>query len=488
MREITRVKIFVIAILALLLAAGCTALKHALNSSFVIEKAIEHASESDVLKQVVGEHDDLLMQAVPEILGFEKPMTYLVLFLNNTEIRPGGGFIGSYATLRLDKGKVEVLALEGSESLDARRPEHLDIKPPAPLEEHLGVTQWFFRDANWSADFAVGSQRVLELYAAEGGVAADTIDAVIGITPTVLEEMLDFLGPVTVEGITFSSDDVIERLEYDVEFGYKDRGLDMSERKNIIRPLMNEIFAKTKSKGFSDLGTLVALLRDLADRKHIMIESMDKGLHFMLDGNGWDGRIVRYTRGDYVMWVDANLAALKTDHAIERNLRYDRDIEEDGTSVVDAEMVYMHNGSFDWRTTRYRTYARVYVPMEARLIDAYIVDSPTGGLSRKLTKIDQIDTGTEEGRKWFGAFISIEPGDVRALQFHYALPSLKEDESYELYVQKQLGVPGYDLRVMVEMPKEVVSADPAEPRELWGNNTYIFTGKLDTDRKFRVEY
>src|SRR3989339_224407 len=69
---------------------------------------------------VVGANDNSVI--LKQALGLSKPKTYLLLFLNNTELRPGGGFIGVYATVRMDKGQTEILALEGTEKIDSRTP------------------------------------------------------------------------------------------------------------------------------------------------------------------------------------------------------------------------------------------------------------------------------------------------------------------------------------------------------------------------------
>src|SRR5438045_4135675 len=55
---------------------------------------------------------------VSEALGMSSPKTYLVLLLNNTELRPGGGFIGAYAVVQFDKAVPHILKVEGSEILD----------------------------------------------------------------------------------------------------------------------------------------------------------------------------------------------------------------------------------------------------------------------------------------------------------------------------------------------------------------------------------
>lgn len=52
------------------------------------------------------EHANELVAQLDMILGFDEPQRYLVLLQNNNEIRPTGGFPGSYAALTIDKGKI----------------------------------------------------------------------------------------------------------------------------------------------------------------------------------------------------------------------------------------------------------------------------------------------------------------------------------------------------------------------------------------------
>jgi hypothetical protein len=53
-----------------------------------------------------------------KLLGFEDTQNYLIEFLNNTELRPGGGFIGVYGVVKVKNGVPEVLKVEGTEILD----------------------------------------------------------------------------------------------------------------------------------------------------------------------------------------------------------------------------------------------------------------------------------------------------------------------------------------------------------------------------------
>ena len=165
------------------------------------------------IKRRVGEDHAPLFALMPDLLGFGQPRTFLVLFLNNTELRPGGGFIGVYAVVRADRGRTSVLKIEGTENIDNAAAKDKLPEPLPVMKDHLKVDRWYFRDANWSPDFAASARQALDLYRREGGTAAAEIDTVVGVTATVLEELMRLTGPVSVQGVGFAAGTVIEKLE-----------------------------------------------------------------------------------------------------------------------------------------------------------------------------------------------------------------------------------------------------------------------------------
>ena len=378
------------------------------------------------------------MKIIPKFLGFTKPVTYLLLFENNTELRPGGGFIGSYAVMRVDKGKTELLKLEGTETLDRNTPSGWKPESPAQLKRHLGVGKWFFRDANWSPDFSESAKKALELYNGEGGASADQIDMVVGFTPTLLEQLIRVTGPVAVEGIKFTSENITEKLEYEVEYGYDERGLVFTERKKIMRPLFHALLAGLKLDALSNWQKYLEIGKEMIKEKQLMFYAVEPDWQKDLAKQDWTGQ-VKSADGDYLLWVDANLAALKTDWAIKRDLKYIITRREDGRFIATAEMTYNHKGKFDWRTSRYRTYARAFVPAGSELLlyDGAMKWDRTSGKG-------EVEQGNELGKKWFGAFIAIEPGKIGKLSFTYLLPKTVSDQVqnhlYTIFVQKQLGL------------------------------------------------
>ncbi|MDO9509981.1 MAG: DUF4012 domain-containing protein, partial [Candidatus Magasanikbacteria bacterium] len=161
-----------------------------------------------------------LYDLVRDGLGFSGERHTLILFLNNTELRPGGGFIGSYAVISANNGIPSLLKVEGTEIIDNYSSSYLESVPPTVIKKYLGVEKWYFRDSNWSPDFVESSKKGLELYTKENGVAAEDIDYVVGLTPTVIREALKITGPVKVNGIEFTADNFVENLQWEVEYGY----------------------------------------------------------------------------------------------------------------------------------------------------------------------------------------------------------------------------------------------------------------------------
>lgn len=443
----------------------------------------EKIVENEFIKKQVGEENQDLLKLLPQILGFDSPKTYLFLFVNNTELRPGGGFIGVYATVRFDQGHMEILALDGTENLDRQVPQDWVVAPPRPITEHLKVDRWYFRDSNWSPDFSESAKKALEFYRAEGGVAAGDIQTVFAFTPTILEELLKITGPFVIQNIEFTSDNVIEKLEYEVEYGYDDKGIVHTERKQIIKPFMLALLGHLQENLFENFSTYLSLLDKMGKEKQILVYSSDKNFQEVLSARGWTGKVEENKSGDYLLWVDANLAALKTDHALERFLNYQISRSPEGRFLASAQMLYKHQGGFDWRTTRYRTYVRIFVPIGSELIE--IQEMNEMGVTKKISKFDQ---GEELGKKWFGTFISIEPGENKFLNFNYFLPVNIMDNDYQLLVQKQLGTVNHGLTLDLNFGKNITAAEPAEAESEWGNEVYKYSGNLREDRKFEINF
>ncbi len=470
-------------ILVLLLASGAFAavmIVHRINNDFSFASSASSTSSpqfTHTIRETNGTASAQLFSVVGSLLGFDSPHTYLLLFENNTELRPGGGFIGVYAVIHVNKGHFRIDKIDGTENLDNATSSNTLPMPPVPLKKYLGVSHWYFRDSNWSPDFPTTARQALTLFSLEHGTNAKNIDAVIAVTPTVLEDILHVTGPVIADGMTFTSANVTQQLEYQVEYGYHQQNIPFKDRKDLVRTLFTAIGNKLRVSVILHYQNFLKLLKKWAVQKQLMLYSTNSSLDSTFHKFQLDGTVVTSTE-DYLLWVDANLGSLKTDHAINRTLSYS--FTPTGTTyLARVTMTYHHTGTFDWRTTRYRDYVRVYVP------DGSVFVTTTNNVA-------PVDTGTNLGKTWFGTFISVEPGTTKSLTFQYLLPQAIAHQIkhglYTLIVQKELGTNGIGLTLNLDFGITLTGAAPPEKKNQWGDDRYVYQTNLNTDRDFHINF
>ena len=428
-----------------------------------------------------------LATIAPEFGGLGEEKHFLLLFENNDELRPGGGFIGSLGDLVVKDGEVVSLSTEDVYALDGPVETRMTTVPPEPISRYMNVAAWFLRDANWSPDGPISFEKVLEFLAVEETLLGRTpreFDGVIAMTPTFVSGLLNIIGPITVEDQTFTAENFAEALDYEVQYAYVEKGLHPIQRKEIIGTLTKEVVGKLTNFPLPEWGEIISAVNTAGAEKQLFLYSTDETVQQRVDAVGWSGSRTP-SDTDVLMVVDANLAALKSDAAVARTISYRVRQNDQGRLIARVSILYDHQGTFDWKTTRYRTYTRVYAPLGSELLRASgtLLDDK---LNNPALTAGPVDVTEELGFSVFGAFTAVEPGAQQTLEFVYYLPEnlnaeLTEGE-YELLVLKQLGARSdYALTVDVDFGTPLVSATPSEAEEEFGDTRYLLNTILDQD-------
>jgi hypothetical protein len=436
------------------------------------------------LKSVLDEANLMLENAVPmtklfpAMLGYPQKSSYLVLLQNSDELRPTGGFLGTFGLVETETGEFTRFETHDIYHIDMPAKDSVKVKPPYPIEKYL-VPSWYMRDANWSPDWPVAARQIEWFYKLENGslkqqYPVKDFDFVIAVTPAFITDLLKITGPINVEGVEYNEDNFTKLLEYRVEKDYVQLGIPSWQRKEVIGEIAKTIKIKIFDSPANGWMDIFRVLQASSDKKDIMIFSNGAVLEKLIEYIGLDGGL-KSAPGDYLMVVDANLAAFKTDAVIDRSMDYKITERPDGL-YADLKLTYRHNGGYDWRTTKYRTYTRVFVPKGSELKN---VEGMTDG---------QPYSGIELGKTFFGAFIAIEPGKTGTLNFHYKLPDdiVKNDE-YDLYVQKQPGRLS-DLTVSLETQKKIESFNPTGFKVVKKQKSVNWNTDFDTDKIFKIKF
>lgn len=436
--------------------------------------------------------NNLITKAVPasEILpilgGYPNASNYLVIIQNNDELRPTGGFIGTFSTLKTENGDIVNFDTHDIYHLDMPVKDKINITPPLPLKKYLGVDKWYMRDANWSPDWPTSAEKIEWFYHKENFLlpaneeAKSNIkkfDGVIAITPEFVIELIEITGPIIIDGEEYNKDNFMDLLQYKVERGYIQLGISKWQRKEVIGSIMKQLKIDLLNLPSSRWKEIINIIESNLLSKEVLVYLHDEQLQNYIRELGWSGEIVD-ANSDYLMVVDANMASFKTDAVVSRSIKYE--LEESKNKVLSKLRInYSHFGNFDYKTTRYRTYTRVYVPLGAKLVKF-------SGLSE-----GEVDIGTEYGKTYFGAFVSIEPGEMGYLYLEYELPNrIKNDlenGEYEFYIQKQPGNSIKELIVDLSIENEIKSYKPtgfyvSTPEK----GKVIWNTSLNADRSFKI--
>lgn len=382
----------------------------------------------------------------PQALGITSPKNYLLLFQNDKEIRPTGGFITAYATLTIKNGQVSATTSDDIYRLDEKLlnvclTKICPLAPPPPIVRYLPEvsgkprTAWSMRDSNISPDVPTAAGEFERMYKLLG--EGLPYDGIIYIDTAVVERLIGVTGPIDVLGTTYSAQtdkrcncpNVIYELESYAEIASKGE----KDRKAILGVLMQQILARSIGADIEKLPQLIEAVARLANHKHIMFYMHEPSLQKALSRLNWTGEIKDYD-GDYLHINDSNFAGGKSNLYVGQTVAQEISIQNDGTINKKIVIEYKNPEPFDiWLNGINRDYVRFYVPKGSKLISARGSE-------------DAVLTAEDLGKTVFESFIQVRPQNTRKLEIEYSLP-FKARGEYKLMIQKQPGAGDFRYKI-----------------------------------------
>jgi hypothetical protein len=373
---------------------------------------------------------------------------YLILLQNNMELRPTGGFLGQYAVLKMKDGEVTSLFVEDANLLDQRIT--ASVPSPYPFERMISVKKWKFRDSNWYPDFPTSVDKVKYFYRLSGG--NDDFDGTIAVNATVLNDVLEITGPVTVPGYhgSYTSENAVLKLEENVGKAYRlNPDLDDRNRKIILKKMAAIIVEELTS--ISNISKIAELTLEELRNKEVQFHFEDSEMQALAEKVGWAGRVNQEWEGDYLMAVDANLGALKSDNYMDREMIYNVDLTAEKPTAT-LEIIYTHNATYgDWMTSDYHSYLRVYTPKGSELVSREMVSYP--------------NVQENFNKTYFGFICHTIMNNQTHAKIVYTLPE-NVRENYKLLIQKQSGVGDVPVKINIKTAEKEYSQESVLKNDL----------------------
>jgi hypothetical protein len=392
------------------------------------------------------------LEVAPDLMGVNSPKHYFVLFQNDGELRPTGGFMTAYGILKVDKGKITPLLSEDIYSLDAAFRKRLPA--PDPIKNfHKNVPYFYLRDMNLSPDFAESMKLFMDHYKNNVAGARKDIDGVIAVDTQLLAALVKVTGPIGVpEWGNFSAEidkrcncpQIVYRLE---EIADKPVSAVVTNRKAVIGPLMHSILSNAFNSPKEKIAELFNVGLTGIQEKHVLLYLFDEKSQKAVEAFNMAGRVREYD-GDYQFLVDTNFAGAKSNLFIKHKIDEKIEISEDGEVTKTLNITY--NNPFPpsdcgllsgglCLNGQYRNWIRLYVPKDSTLIEFT-------GSEIKANTYEELGKTVFEG--FYGDKYPLRPESMTKVSIKYKLPfKVQKGEPYKLLIQKQPGIEKYSMVV-----------------------------------------
>ncbi|TSC94319.1 MAG: hypothetical protein Athens101428_362 [Candidatus Berkelbacteria bacterium Athens1014_28] len=389
------------------------------------------------------------------IIGKNGKKSYLVLFLNNAEIRPGGGFIGSFARIDFENGKLVKIDFEKNiYTLDqAYIAAGNHIFPPDELKSL--TSDWLMRDSNLSADFSESAKKTAWFYQQESG---NKVDGIFALDTTFFRHLLSITGPIPMPeyNLNVGANNFLPEVQYQVEIGYfqNDQGKVENQPKKILADLLPKFLLEVfKEKNSSALS---AAISQAVEEKHLLLYFENQKIEDLAVGIGAGGEIQR-SSGDYFYQSDANIGGYKSSLNIAESVVQSVEIGSSGDLSEKLSIIRKHNGTNNWPDGINNNFLKIYLPQTAKIDNIEFVAGDNNPRSDpKLLTSDKYQISSEFGKTLLSFWQNTKPKETSETKIEYVREGalrLSDDQfDYDITIQKQPGIEKFEYNLFLTYP------------------------------------
>ena len=490
------------------------------ETSYMSSFAAMNGTSYLALKTQVEEAMRFLDAFIPWFGDASSTHHLLVLFENPSEMRPGGGFFGSYADVSLRGGMITGVAIHDIADVD--RTFAPKIVPPVPLQ--LEETAWRPADANWFFDFPTTASETIALFDRSGLYAdtSTTFDGAIAVTPQVFADLLSVTGPITLPGApgprgtattstTFTADNFSIEAQKIVQAGQAGTaGGNATYPKEVLAQLYQAMLQRLASSTPAIRTAIVQDMFNWVANKDVMAYFTDPAFESFVKAYGAAGdeyRLPQGFNGDYLAVVNTDVNSDKSEQYIAQTVNYQATIGADGTLTDHVEIDRTHNGNqspYWWYRTTNQDYLQLFVPAGTALVNesggiikrvpppinyarsGYSTDPLLSAIASDTAQIfafPAVTARTNGDKEVFGLWTRVPAGHTTKAVFDYShtlftLPG--PGVQYQFVFERQSGAGG-EYKIEIDAPLGYVFAENGLASFMYdststpGRNTFILT-------------
>lgn len=421
------------------------------------EKIAEHTVRQQIIDaqtqidQAVHSYSDYkpIVGELGKMAGAKEAQKYLILFQNDNELRPTGGFLTAYSIVKIDKGTV--LPEKSGDIYDLDQKFWKNIPIPDELGKYLTTERyWHLRDMNIYPDFKKSMETFYQYYQTVPG-EADDIDGIIAVDTQVLTWLLEVIGPVQMPGYGTFTAEIDQRCDcpqvvYALsEIITRPTNYIKEDRKGILGPLMSAILSKTYELDKSKFPELFTVALNSLKGRHLQLYFVDENSQLAAEKIRAAGRLYQLNDNfknwqfgqnqDFLAVVNANLGGAKSNLFIDYEMKLSVYAPQDGYLNNTLEITYRNSAKADncnleagllCLNATLNDWVRIYLPPGSELIEIQ-------GLE------EEAELYEEEGFSVVDGFFKLEPLGLARIRMTYRVP-YQDQENYNLRLWKQGGI------------------------------------------------
>ncbi len=432
---------------------------------------------------------------LPHMLSTNGKHTYVILFQNNVELRPGGGVVDAYGLLTFDHGKMSDFVIHDVTDADGQLRKHID--PAFAIRRYMGIVHQYLRDSTFDPDYVVDAQKASDMLQTAIG---QKVDGVVAVDLTFVQDLLSATGPLYIseQHMTVTKDNF-----FTLAVGQGNRNTHFLE--NVFVAVWN----KLQSGKQINMSILIQKSQQLIQEKHLLFALANITDQNQLSVTGvssslWDPRPQNSgVINDYMGISEANIGANNANYFVKRHIKQSVSIDGNGTLQGEVHVTYSNTSKENQLLAGdYKNYVNIIVPKDTTLTGISVngqsqatrsaITDPLLYESKGFKAPSELEISQthEFGKTLYGFLVTIPAESTKTIDVRYehtqkinlSNPVLH----YSLYLYKQPGANNDPFSLSFNFPLEysILSARPANGD---GNSDYTLDMPLSSDKIISVD-
>lgn len=416
---------------------------------------------------------------LPQVTALDGKKTYLILFQNNLELRPAGGFIGSYGLLTFEKSRLIKILVDDIYNLDGGLKEV--IAPPPEFITDLGQNRLYLRDTNYEPDFPTSARLAQTFYKKEAG---ESINGVLALDLVASAKLLWAVGGLDLPeyGEKVDGNNLFEKAISHAEVNFFPGS---QAKKNYLTSLQNQLFNKIFYVSKQNWPAIIGALTESLETKHLLVYLSEPELFSYLASENWSGVLPRGREDqegefhDFLATVESNMGANKANFYLQRKFKLETQIGKEGGVSHRLRINYQNSSPSDaFPAGKYKNRFKIYLPFGAKLTRALFSETDISNSFQPFS---------DYNRTGYSALLVVEPRQQKTLILEYTLKDPFKFSggrlNYRLDLIKQAGTSQDPLELNFTFP---INFEVMGEKGVLGQELNLSTD-LSTDRSFEFK-